>query len=290
MELNVKTKILNPSALQILALACLLALLAGCGGSNLKSPTTATGSSNKVDSKLKVLSESETIKLISTGSGLEESPSLSRFLLADYSSKIETKVAFSNSGDSNFSSEPYSCLPFPLLVFYGIFPNDVAGSNVERKIQKAYGITYAKFGGDSLRVYAIKPMSASALDAFDSYKKQISECSKFRWSLSKSSTESNTGYLYQNASSAINASANNWFSGSLNSEVIFADKNCPDSQCVTDWSSAFVMRRIPGLILLGVINNTTGVNGKDNAPAVSSRDVRELEKFLLNLKKKIVVR
>jgi len=288
-ELNVKNKSINRSALQVIVLACLLALLAGCGGSSTKGPTTATDSSKKIDSKPKVLSESEIINLLSTGSGLEESPSLSRFLLEDYSSKIEMKAPFSNSGERNFISLPYSCLPVPLLVFYGIFPHDVSGSNVDRKIQKAYGITYAKFGKDSLRLYAIKPTSSSALDTFDSYKEQFSQCSNFRWSLSKRFTESST-HLYQNAYSAINASASNWFTGSLNSEVIFADKNCPDSRCLTDWNSTFVMRRIPGLILFGVINNTAGVDGKNKAPAVSSRDVRELEKFLLNLKKKIVVR
>jgi hypothetical protein len=290
MELNVMNKSLNRSALQILVLACLLALLAGCGDSIPNSSKSSTASSNKVESNQKGLLGKGPINLLSTGSGLKDSFGLSRFLSQGYTSKVDTKEAFSNSGESNFGSQPSSCLPVPLLVFYGIFPNNVDGSFVEGKIRKAFSITYTKNGEETLSLYIIKPKLSFAGVAFDSYKKQFSQCSKFKWSFSRDFSESSNSLLYQVATSTITSSTDNSFTGTLKSEIIFADEECSNFRCETEWNSTFVLRGIPGSILFGVINNSIEVNENRKAPDVSVRDVSELEELLLNLSRKVLAR
>ena len=293
MGLFARSKGINHRNLVILVLAFSCAILSSCGDTVSKSNNNASDDSEESYSNQETLTERQAINLLPNENELQKFVNLARFSSTSYSSEVDTEVPFTVSGDDDFDSKPYSCLPVPLVVFYGKAA-DVKGSIIEGKIEKIFSVAFRKTGKEILLINIIKPRNASAKDVFDSYQTDISECARFAWSFARGYSE---GYsdnvfprLMQDAKSTIRQSTENSFTGDLKSEVIYPGDNCPDFKCFADWNSTFIFRQIPGYILMGTLLNTTGPNERRKAPDVSPDDVRDLTKILEDLESKILTR
>jgi hypothetical protein len=277
----------------VLVIAFTCAFLTGCGDFDSKVNKNGSDDSQEAYSNQAPLNERQAINLLPSESELQKLPYLARFASSSYSSEVGTEVSFRVSAGSEFDSKPYSCLPVPLLVFFGQAA-EVNGSLVDGKIEKVFNVTFKKTGKEVLLVYIIKPIEASSKVAFDSYLTDFSECARFAWSFQRGYSE---GYLdnvfprlMQDARSTITQSTKNSFKGNLKSEVIYPGDNCPDFKCFANWNSTFILKQIPGYILMGTLLNTTGPNERRKAPDVSPDDVADLDKVLINLEDKILKR
>lgn len=288
-----KSKSFKHRKVLILTLAFSCATLTGCVDTVSKVNNNSSDVIQKSYSNQVTLTERQAINLLPSESDLQKLPNLVRFSSASYSSEVGTENSFTVSADSDFDSKPYSCLPVPLMVFFGQAAN-VTDSLIEEKIEKVFSVTFKKTGKEILLINIIKPKNVTSKDAFDSYQREFSECARFAWSFQRGYSE---GYsdnvfprLMQDARSTITQTTKNSFVGNLQSEVLYPGDNCPDFKCSADWNSTFIFKQINGYVLMGTLLNTTGPNERRNAPDVSLNDVGDLNKILNNLEDKILTR